>query len=58
MYANVFFQVLRKSKTLTTIRTVEWSLVGVDHLVSVEVLQQGEPFATRLTLVRPSIHFS
>ena len=42
---------LCKSKSLVTIVTTKWSLISVNHLMTMKIFKKGESTATCLTLM-------
>ena len=52
MNSNVLLQMLGESESFVAVVAAKGPLVGVDHLMSVEILEQGKPPAASFTLMR------
>ena len=53
MDSDVFFQVLSQSESFVTIVTTEWSLISMNHLMSMKIFKQSKSPPTCLTLMWP-----
>ena len=51
MDANVLLQVLGKTEAFVAVVATEGSLIGVDHLVTVKILEKSESTTACLTLM-------